>query len=107
MDDFLRQKEIEMNNFFDEFKHQSLSDEKCDLLNNFYSELYSNMRSNVLWNGEKPFNFLYIYDKVCFFSEILKERKNTIKKALQRHIISKVYENAFYPNGDGDRDRDR
>ncbi|XP_045465309.1 GTPase-activating protein and VPS9 domain-containing protein 1 isoform X2 [Harmonia axyridis] len=89
VDDFLRQKEMEMNTFCDEFKHQSLSDEKCDLLNNFYSELYSKMRSNVLWN------------------EILKERKNTIKKALQRHIISKVYENAFYPNGDGDRDRDR
>ncbi|XP_044756582.1 GTPase-activating protein and VPS9 domain-containing protein 1 isoform X2 [Coccinella septempunctata] len=89
VDDFLRQKEMEMNNFCEEFKQQSLSDEKCDLLNNFYAELYSSMRSNVLWN------------------EILKERKNTIKKALQRHIISKVYENAFYPNGDGDRDRDR
>lgn len=66
VDDFLRGKEIEMNNFCAEFKQQSLSDEKCDLLNNFFSGLYMSMRSNVLWNGECLFRIFASLFFGCF-----------------------------------------
>lgn len=33
--------------------------------------------------------------------------KKTVTIAVERIIINKVYVHALYPNGDGDRDRDR
>lgn len=41
---------------------------------------------------------------ICF-TEIGSEK--TVIVAVERIIINKVYINALYPNGDGDRDRDR
>ncbi|KAL3278746.1 hypothetical protein HHI36_016274 [Cryptolaemus montrouzieri] len=89
VDYFLRDKISEVDSFCSEFRQLTLSDEKCDILDNFYSQLYTDMQSSIIWN------------------EIFKESKRTIEVALQRHVISRVYENALYPNGDGDKDRDR
>lgn len=48
---------------------------------------------------------MYCIFFVHLFIEIGSEK--TIVIAVERVIINKVYTHALYPNGDGDRDRDR
>ncbi|CAH1130720.1 unnamed protein product [Ceutorhynchus assimilis] len=87
--EFLTEQEPLVMTFCDGFRHLSLSDEKCDFLHNFYHRLYEIMNSNKHWQ------------------DVLHKRGSLIKVTLERYIISRVYYNALYPNGDGDRDRDK
>jgi hypothetical protein len=85
----LLEQEAKIIQFCQEFKEISLSDEKCDYLNNFYGQLYSVMQRGGLWQ------------------DIFKNWGDVIKITLERCIMSKIYKYALYPNGDGDRDRDQ
>ncbi|KAJ8965805.1 hypothetical protein NQ317_019953 [Molorchus minor] len=49
------------------------------------------------------FKQLGLADEKCVFHN----REKTIKITLERYIMSRIYKNSIYPNGDGDRDRDR
>ncbi|KAJ8921650.1 hypothetical protein NQ315_010559, partial [Exocentrus adspersus] len=86
--DFLSEQETIVLNFCDEFKQLNVADEKCVLLQNFYRKLYSVMLTSPLFQG------------------IFNNREKMIKITLERFIMSRVYKNSIYPNGDGDRDRD-
>ncbi|XP_066253763.1 receptor-mediated endocytosis protein 6 homolog isoform X2 [Euwallacea similis] len=87
--EFLSEQEPLVLSFTDEFRRLNLADEKCDFLHNFYRKLFEVMHENKHWKN------------------VLHKRDVLIKITLERCIISRVYFNAIYPNGDGDRDRDR
>ncbi|CAH1109453.1 unnamed protein product [Psylliodes chrysocephalus] len=87
--EFLSEQESMILEFCVEFKQLSLADEKCHFLQNFYSKLFLLMKSSSAWKG------------------IIRNREKTLKITLERFIMSKTYKNSIYPNGDGDRDRDR
>ncbi|KAL1501413.1 hypothetical protein ABEB36_006736 [Hypothenemus hampei] len=87
--EFLHKQEDIVAGFIEEFKLLSLADEKCDALQHFYNKLYELMHENENWH------------------DVFRKRDLLIKVTLERYIISRVYYNALYPNGDGDRDRDR
>ncbi|XP_060523833.1 GTPase-activating protein and VPS9 domain-containing protein 1 [Cylas formicarius] len=87
--EFLLEQESNILTFCDEFKQLNLADEKYDVLKNFYHKLYIIMNESPFWH------------------DVLHKRGRLIKLILERYIISRVYNNAIYPNGDGDRDRDR
>uniref|UniRef100_A0AAR5NXM8 RABX5 catalytic core helical domain-containing protein n=1 Tax=Dendroctonus ponderosae TaxID=77166 RepID=A0AAR5NXM8_DENPD len=87
--EFLSEQEPLVMAFCDEFRRLSLADEKCDFLQNFYLRLFEIMNENKHWQ------------------DVLHKRDFLVKVTLERCIMSRVYFNAIYPNGDGDRDRDR
>ncbi|CAG9822511.1 unnamed protein product [Phaedon cochleariae] len=87
--EFLREQETLVTEFCEEFKQLSLSDEKCHFLHNFHLKLYHIMKSNPFWKG------------------IVQNREDILKITLERFIMKKFYKYSIYPNGDGDRDRDR
>ncbi|VEN49439.1 unnamed protein product [Callosobruchus maculatus] len=87
--EFLSQQEAAVLEFCREFKQLNLADEKCDFLENFYDKLYCIMNGSPFWN------------------DIFTTREKIIKLTLERFIMSKTYKNSIYPNGDGDKDRDR
>ncbi|CAH1968556.1 unnamed protein product [Acanthoscelides obtectus] len=87
--EFLSQQEVAVLEFCREFKQLNLADEKCDFLENFYDKLYLIMNGSPFWN------------------DVFTKRENIIKLTLERFIMSKTYKNSIYPNGDGDKDRDR
>ncbi|ENN81028.1 hypothetical protein YQE_02559, partial [Dendroctonus ponderosae] len=86
--EFLSEQEPLVMAFCDEFRRLSLADEKCDFLQNFYLRLFEIMNENKHWQ------------------DVLHKRDFLVKVTLERCIMSRVYFNAIYPNGDGDRDRD-
>ncbi|XP_072380209.1 receptor-mediated endocytosis protein 6 homolog [Diabrotica undecimpunctata] len=87
--EFLSEQESAIVEFCEEFRQLSLADEKCDLLQRFYTKLFLIMKSSPAWKG------------------IVRNREKTLKITLERFIMNKTYKNSIYPNGDGDRDRDR
>ncbi|CAG9830560.1 unnamed protein product [Diabrotica balteata] len=87
--EFLSEQESAILEFCEEFRQLSLADEKCDLLQRFYTKLFLIMKSSPAWKG------------------IVRNREKTLKITLERFIMNKTYKNSIYPNGDGDRDRDR
>lgn len=86
--EFLNQHEKLINDFCAEYKQLNLADEKCDFLQGFYNNLMSIMNNSHIWHG------------------IFKNKEKYIIIILERFIMSRVYYNSLYPNGDGDRDRD-
>ncbi|KAF7270441.1 hypothetical protein GWI33_016591 [Rhynchophorus ferrugineus] len=87
--EFVVEQEQVIAEFCDEFHQLSLADEKCDSLQAFYKRLYALAHEKRHWQ------------------EVLQRRGQMIKNVLERHIMARVYTQALYPNGDGDRDRDR
>ncbi|CAG9856957.1 unnamed protein product [Phyllotreta striolata] len=87
--EFLSEQESMIVDFCKEFKLLNLADEKYDFLQSFYSKLFLMMKNSATWKG------------------ITRSNENTLKTTLERFIMSKTYKNSIYPNGDGDRDRDR
>ncbi|ENN82605.1 hypothetical protein YQE_01024, partial [Dendroctonus ponderosae] len=85
--EFLSEQEPLVMAFCDEFRRLSLADEKCDFLQNFYLRLFEIMNENKHWQ------------------DVLHKRDFLVKVTLERCIMSRVYFNAIYPNGDGHRDR--
>lgn len=87
--EFLSEQESMILEFCEEFKQLNLADEKCDFLQKFYSKLLLIMKSSPVWKG------------------IVRNREKTLKITLERFIMNKTYKNSIYPNGDGDRHRDK
>nr|XP_023029474.1 receptor-mediated endocytosis protein 6 homolog [Leptinotarsa decemlineata] len=87
--EFLLAQETVLLEFCEEFKQLNLADEKCDILQKFYMKLYCIMKSSSIWK------------------DFVRNRETLLKITLERYIMTKIYKNSIYPNGDGDRDRDR
>ncbi|XP_030746066.1 receptor-mediated endocytosis protein 6 homolog isoform X2 [Sitophilus oryzae] len=86
---FVEEQEQIITVFCEEFRQLSLADEKFDSLQTFYKRLYALAHERRHWQ------------------HVLQKRGALIKSVLERNIMGRVYSNALYPNGDGDRDRDR
>ncbi|XP_050296180.1 GTPase-activating protein and VPS9 domain-containing protein 1 [Anthonomus grandis grandis] len=87
--EFLGEREHLINDFCEDFRHLNLADEKCVFLQNFCRKLFEAM------------------NEIKYLQDLLHKRGKLIKATLERYIISRVYYNAIYPNGDGDRHRDK
>ncbi|KAK9710372.1 Vacuolar sorting protein 9 (VPS9) domain [Popillia japonica] len=86
---FLEKQEKEIQDFCDEFQSLKLVDEKNDHLMTFLNDLHLLVKKDVIWQDTS---------------------KNQLKLAhlaIEQSVMTKVYIHALYPNGDGDRDRDR
>ncbi|XP_044728501.1 serine-rich adhesin for platelets isoform X2 [Chrysoperla carnea] len=86
---FLERREPAVLLFCEEFKNLSLADEKTDLLYSFMETLATEMNKDSNWKDA---------------SESQLELART---AIERTLISRVYINALFPNGDGDISRDQ
>lgn len=106
--EFLSEQEPMVLSFCEEFRRLNLADEKCDFLQKFYQKLFDVMHENKHWKGNKTNPSLMLLFTDCILdADVLHKRDFLIKITLERCIIGRVYFNAIYPNGDGDRDRDR
>lgn len=102
---FLEKYENEVKTFCDEFQQLTLVDEKYDHLLSFLRSIYSLMSRESMWQGKVPILCTNNNINICNIIEM--GSKKTVTVAVERIIINKVYVHALYPNGDGDRDRDR
>lgn len=86
---FLQKREQPLLQFTTEFHSLTLADEKSDLLRNFLSTLEKQVDSDATWQG------------------VNEQQLESIKVAIERSVISRVYMYAMFPNGDGDIFRDQ
>ncbi|XP_055338860.1 GTPase-activating protein and VPS9 domain-containing protein 1-like [Paramacrobiotus metropolitanus] len=85
---FLEKRERDILNFVREFQKATVYDEKTALMESFLMHLHSQMDRESLW-------------RAC------SEHQTTdAQETLERQIISRVYQSAFYPNDEVDRARD-
>lgn len=106
---FLEKQEKEIQDFCDEFQSLKLVDEKNDHLMTFLNDLHLLVKKDVIWQGKNSNNYDKITPKVCIIL-LIDTSKNQLKLAhlaIEQSVMTKVYIHALYPNGDGDRDRDR
>ncbi|XP_065209586.1 receptor-mediated endocytosis protein 6 homolog isoform X2 [Planococcus citri] len=85
---FLQKREQLLLQFATEFHSLTLADEKSDLLRNFLSTLEKHVDNDSTWQG------------------VNEQQLESIKVAIERSVISRVYMYAMFPNGDGDISRD-
>lgn len=85
---FLQKREQQLLQFATEFHGVTLADEKNDVLRNFLSTLERQVDSDSIWHG------------------VSEQQLESIKVAIERSVISRVYMYAMFPNGDGDISRD-
>lgn len=81
--------EVLLQEFRKEFLKITLSDEKNDCLNNFLRQLYRSIDNQNLLQD---------------FSE---KQMEMVQIAIEQSVMTAVYIPALFPNGDGDRDRDK
>ncbi|XP_026481715.1 GTPase-activating protein and VPS9 domain-containing protein 1-like [Ctenocephalides felis] len=85
---FLESREREMTTFCEDFCALRLSDEKIDLLETFLRAMHSSMLKDVNWQAASE------------------EQLAAATLCIERIVMSRVYLNALYPNGEGDIARD-
>ncbi|XP_014237256.1 receptor-mediated endocytosis protein 6 homolog isoform X1 [Trichogramma pretiosum] len=77
-----------LQTFFDQFKKLTVSDEKQDLVDGFLNNLYTEMENDLIW-------------------QVANDRQLELARTMvERTLMAMVYQNAMYPNGDGDIHRD-
>ncbi|KAK3698810.1 hypothetical protein RRG08_060717 [Elysia crispata] len=86
---FLEKREKRMWRFMAEFQKLTMADEKIDLLEQFLQLLYQDMGADPLWKAATE---LQIEDG---------------QQAIERFLMSRIYTQAMFPNGDGDIMRDQ
>ncbi|XP_058798185.1 receptor-mediated endocytosis protein 6 homolog isoform X2 [Phymastichus coffea] len=85
---FLEKREMHLQRFIEEFKKLTVADEKQDLVNNFLNRLHTEMENDPIW-------------QVASNNQI-----DLARTIVERTLMATVYQNAMYPNGDGDLHRD-
>ncbi|GFN81129.1 GTPase-activating protein and vps9 domain-containing protein 1 [Plakobranchus ocellatus] len=86
---FLEKREKRLWRFMAEFQKLTMADEKIDLLEQFLQYLYQEMGVDPLW-------------KAASESQI-----DDGQQAIERFLMSRIYTQAMFPNGDGDIMRDQ
>ncbi|XP_047101988.1 GTPase-activating protein and VPS9 domain-containing protein 1 isoform X3 [Schistocerca piceifrons] len=86
---FLERREQLLLRFQNEFQQLTLADEKTDLLDNFLQALFIEMEQDPMWQAASSAQISQAHT------------------AIERAVISRVYLQAIYPNGDGDISRDQ
>ncbi|CAB3384514.1 Hypothetical predicted protein [Cloeon dipterum] len=86
---YLEQREDQLRLFENNFQQLTMPDEKTELLYNFLEELASEMERDPLWRAANE------------------SRLDIARQIVEQTVISRVYLNALYPNGEGDISRDQ
>ncbi|GFR79324.1 GTPase-activating protein and VPS9 domain-containing protein 1-like [Elysia marginata] len=86
---FLEKREKRMWRFMAEFQKLTMADEKIDLLEQFLQHLYQEMGVDPLWKAATE----------CQIEDG--------QQAIERFLMSRIYTQAMFPNGDGDIMRDQ
>ncbi|OXU23185.1 hypothetical protein TSAR_004014 [Trichomalopsis sarcophagae] len=85
---FLEKRDMHLQRFCEEFKKLTVADEKQDLVDNFLNRLHTEMENDPIWQAAS-----------CSQLELA-------RTVVERTLMAAVYQNALYPNGDGDIHRD-
>ncbi|XP_059482165.1 GTPase-activating protein and VPS9 domain-containing protein 1 [Neocloeon triangulifer] len=86
---YLEQREDILHDFESNFQQLTMPDEKTELLYTFLEELASEMERDALWRITNE------------------SRLDIARQIVEQTVISRVYMNALYPNGEGDISRDQ
>ncbi|KAG7172154.1 GTPase-activating protein and VPS9 domain-containing protein 1-like [Homarus americanus] len=86
---FLERREHSLSRFTHDFTVLTVPDEKVQLIENFLSQLYSELERDPMWISSTN------------------EQLHAAQLALERVVMSHIYIHALYPNGDGDVSRDQ
>ncbi|XP_011497747.1 PREDICTED: GTPase-activating protein and VPS9 domain-containing protein 1 isoform X3 [Ceratosolen solmsi marchali] len=85
---FLEKRDLHLQRFCEEFKKLTVADEKQDLVDSFLNRLHTEMENDPIWQAAS-----------CSQLELA-------RTVVERTLMATVYQNALYPNGDGDVHRD-
>ncbi|XP_014203892.1 GTPase-activating protein and VPS9 domain-containing protein 1 isoform X2 [Copidosoma floridanum] len=85
---FLEKREMHVQRFNEEFKKLTVADEKQDLVDTFLNKLHKEMENDLIWQTAS-LNHLEL-----------------ARIVVERTLMALVYQNALFPNGDGDIHRD-
>ncbi|ESO85912.1 hypothetical protein LOTGIDRAFT_130207 [Lottia gigantea] len=86
---FLEKYETQIMKFHTEFQRLTLADEKTDLVNSFLEFIYREMEQEPIWAAATECQL----EDACL--------------AIERSVMSRIYTQALFPNGDGDISRDQ
>ncbi|KAK6195848.1 hypothetical protein SNE40_001191 [Patella caerulea] len=86
---FLELYEKKIIQFYSEFQKLKMADEKTDLVEKFLEYMYREMEQNPIWTAATE------------------NQIEDARLAIERSIMSRIYTNALFPNGDGDISRDQ